>query len=482
MKNDMNSRRNFLRQSSVVSLGFLGLNAYLMSGLSSCASYATPTKGNLVNSKYGKLRKDAKGILKLPEGFTYKIIAKRGTPMSDGFLHPDKPDGMATFVGQNGRVILIRNHELMPTNFCAFGKNYELIDKVDKNKMYDFRSGNLPCNGGTTTLVVNEDTLEVEKSWLSLCGTLRNCAGGPTPWGSWISCEEVVVPAVNGYEQGHGYNFEVPATEKIGMVDPIPLKAMGQFNHEAVCADPRTGIVYQTEDRDNGLIYRFLPHTKGDLKKGGQLQVLAIKGEKSYSTRNWTLDKNPFPVKQQLAVEWFDINNVHDLQNDELRKRGFDELGAAMFARGEGMWFGDNEVYFACTSGGYTRTGQIFRYIPSPDEGTKAEKDNPGTLELFLEPNNTDLLRHCDNLTIAPWGDVVFCEDNERPRAVGITREGQFYRIAESIRYQSEFAGGVFSPSGKTYFVNIQHAGLTLAIQGPWSGLGDVTAGKVLGS
>ena len=142
--------------------------------------------------------------------------------------------------------------------------------------------------------------------------------------------------------------------------------------------------------------------------------------------------------------------------------------GAAIFARGEGMWFGNNEFYFACTSGGYTKTGQIFRYTPSPDEGTSAEKNNPGKVELFLEPNNTDLLRHCDNLTIAPWGDIVFCEDNERPRAIGITPAGQFYKVAENIRYKSEFAGGVFSPSGKTYFVNIQHAGLTVAIQGPW--------------
>jgi len=132
------------------------------------------------------------------------------------------------------------------------------------------------------------------------------------------------------------------------------------------------------------------------------------------------------------------------------------------------MWYGDKEIYFACTSGGYTKTGQIFRYTPSAAEGTEGEKDNPGKLELFLEPNNVALLKYCDNLTIAPWGDIIFCEDRARPRVVGVTKEGQFYKIAESIHYKSEFAGGVFSPSGKTYFVNIQHAGLTVAIQGPW--------------
>ena len=451
----------------MVSLGFIGLQTYLASTLEGCVSYQTPTRKNLLKDKYGKLKSDPEGTLNLPEGFSYKIIARRGEMMSDGFMHPDKPDGMATFAAKDGKIILIRNHELMPTNYSCFGKSYELIDKVDPKQMYDMRNGNLPCCGGTTTLIVNEATLEVEKSWLSLGGTLRNCAGGATPWGSWISCEEIVVPPTNSYERGHGYNFEVPATEEISMAAPIPLKEMGQFNHEAVCVDPKTSIVYQTEDRDDGLIYRYLPNTKGKLIDGGQLQVLAIKGAKMTSTRNWRTDKNTFSTNQAMEVEWIDLKDVYDLKNDDLRRRGHMK-GAALFARGEGMWFGNNELYFACTSGGYTKTGQIFRYTPSPDEGTSAEKNNPGKLELFLEPNNTDLLRHCDNLTIAPWGDVVFCEDNERPRAFGVTPEGQFYKIAENVGYKSEFAGGVFSPSGKTYFVNIQHAGLTVAIQGPW--------------
>lgn len=451
----------------MVSLGFLGLQSYLVGSIEGCVTYQTPTKGNLLKNKYGKLKRDPKGVLNLPDGFTYKIIARRGKPMSDGLVHPDKPDGMATFAGKDGRIILIRNHELMPTNFSAFGKGYEFLHKIDTKNMYDMRKGNLPCNGGTTTLVINEESLEVEKSWLSLGGTLRNCAGGPTPWGSWISCEEIVVQPTNSYESGHGYNFEVPASEEIGMVDPIPLKEMGQFNHEAVCVDPKTGIVYQTEDRDDGLIYRFIPNTPGELVKGGKLQALMIKGPTINSTRNWRTDTVTFPINQPLEVEWVDLENVYDLKNDDLRRRGHLK-GAALFARGEGMWFGNNELYFACTSGGITKTGQIFRYTPSPNEGTPAEKDNPGKIELFLEPNNTDLLRHCDNLTISPWGDVVFCEDNERPRAIGITPAGEFYRVAENVGYKSEFAGGVFSPSGKTYFVNIQHAGLTVAIQGPW--------------
>nr|MCU0354491.1 DUF839 domain-containing protein [Cytophagales bacterium] len=97
------------------------------------------------------------------------------------------------------------------------------------------------------------------------------------------------------------------------------------------------------------------------------------------------------------------------------------------------------------------------------------EKDAPGKLELFVEPNNTDLVKSCDNLTIAPWGDLIVCEDDSHPFVVGITPRGEFYRVAENVGFQSEFAGGVFSPDGSTYFVNIQHAGLTLAVTGPWT-------------
>jgi secreted PhoX family phosphatase len=132
------------------------------------------------------------------------------------------------------------------------------------------------------------------------------------------------------------------------------------------------------------------------------------------------------------------------------------------------MWFGNNEFYFACTNGGHILQGQVFRYTPSPYEGTNQEKDAPGKLQLFAEPNNSNILKSCDNLTLAPWGDVVLCEDDPHPFVVGITPEGEIYKLAENTGYKSEFAGGVFSPSGDTYFVNIQGPGITLAITGPW--------------
>lgn len=455
-------RRNFLQLTGMASLGFLGLHRFV--------SVDEPFNRKIVSRVgYGDLLPDPKGILNLPKGFSYKVISRQGDPMTDGLLVPGKGDGMATFGLDKDRTILIRNHELSATdvNEGAFGESQEFLGKVSKDLFYDFGQGKLPSLGGTTTLIYNHRTQQVETQYLSLAGTNRNCAGGSTPWGSWLTCEEDVQRVGNTAEKDHGYVFEVPAAAKPGLVTPLPLKAMGRFNHEAVCVDPKTGIVYLTEDDSAGLIYRFLPNEKGKLAKGGKLQALAIKGTKSADTRNWSsLTTEKLPVNKPVAVEWIDMDDVEAPEND-LRLRGFDK-GAARFARGEGMWFGKSELYFACTNGGQISKGQIFRYVPSAYEGTAREKEAPGKLELFVEPNNTDLVKNCDNLTIAPWGDLIVCEDDSHPYVVGITPRGEFYRLAENAGYPSEFAGGVFSPDGNTYFVNIQHAGLTLAITGPW--------------
>jgi secreted PhoX family phosphatase len=304
----------------------------------------------------------------------------------------------------------------------------------------------------------------VEKEYLSLAGTVRNCAGGPTPWGSWLTCEETTVRADDVLERDHGYVFEVPASETYSLAVPVPLKGMGRFNHEAVAVDPKTGIVYLTEDDSEGLIYRFIPTTKGKLSRGGKLQTLGLTEMPSADTRNWT--ENLITQGKAYPVRWIDIDDVESPDND-LRFRGFSK-GAARFARGEGMWYGKNNIYFACTNGGKIKSGQVFRYIPGPYEGTTREKESPGKLELFVEPNDKEIFKNCDNLTVAPSGDVILCEDHDHPFIVGITLKGEYYKIAENTGYESEFAGGVFSPDGKTFFVNIQHVGLTVAIEGPW--------------
>jgi len=465
MARHASSRRTFLKKSAAISLGFTGLQSFFWKG---CEESSTAVMKK-VNLPYGPILSDPKGMLRLPEGFTYKIISQVGDVMTDGLFTPGLPDGMATFDGGNGKTIVIRNHELISKDFGAFGEKNELLSHVPNDKIYDIGSPAVRCKGGTTTFIYDEKTGKVESSWLSLAGTIRNCAGGVTPWGSWITCEETFVNVSKNLKKRHGFNFEVPATMTPSMAAPIPLKAMGRFNHEAVCVDPVTNIVYQTEDRNDSSIYRFLPNEKGNLKAGGKLQALVIKAQKTIDTRNWKSDV--MPIKKRLEVEWLDLDNVNPT-TDTLRYRA-QKSGAAIFARGEGMWFGSGEVYFACTSGGRKKYGQVFRYVPSAYEGTDREKEQPATIELFLEPNDKELLQYCDNLTIAPWGDIIMCEDRARPNIVGVTPQGEMYRVAENIGVPSEFAGGVFSPSGKTFFVNIQHAGMTLAITGPWNRMGN---------
>lgn len=443
----------------MVGIGFLGLYKF---------STAEPLDAN-PGAGYGPLIKDPKGIFNLPKGFSYQIISRQGTPMADGFLVPGKADGMATFRGKKNTTILIRNHENTSDDFGngAFGEKNELLTKADRKKFYDYGSGKLPGLGGTTTVIYNHTTKKIEREFLSLAGTIRNCAGGPTPWNSWITCEETVEKANGTLEKDHGYTFEVSASESVGLSEPVPIKGMGRFNHEAVAIDPKSGVVYLTEDDGEGLIYRFIPKVPGKLQQGGKLQALSFKEQKSMDTRNWAgISPHRLEPRKKYAISWIDVDNVEAPDND-LRQRGFAK-GAARFARGEGMWYGKNEIYFACTNGGSNKTGQVFRYIPGIHEGTSRETESPGMIELFAEPNDKDILKYCDNLTVSPWGDVVLSEDDDHPFLVGITPAGEYYKLAENIGYKSELAGVVFSPDGSTLFVNIQHAGLTLAVEGPW--------------
>lgn len=455
------SRRHFLRSSAGVAAGFASLRFLAGCDDSPSLSLHVP---------------DPRRVFDLPEGFRYSVLSRTGDLMDDGLLVPGAHDGMAAFPGSDGLTLLVRNHEMSAADkhAGAFGPKNELLPRISRNFLYDYGRGRMPCLGGTTTLVFDTRAQRLERHFLSLAGTVRNCAGGPTPWNSWVSCEETVQLADDTYEQDHGYNFEVPARADIGLAVPYPIRAMGRFNHEAIAVDPRTGIVYQTEDRDDGLIYRYIPNVRGQLQSGGRLEALKIRDRASCDTRNWR-DESLVAQGSVLDVEWVPLRDIQS-PDDQLRYQGFYAAGAARFARGEGMWWGHGSVYFACTTGGHAKKGQIWRYRPSPREGTSDEAQQPGRLELFVEPNNHNVVENADNLTVAPWGDLFVAEDGGQSRGgtspdnylLRITPTGQVSRFGRNALNKSELCGPVFSPDGSTLFVNIQNPGLTLAITGPW--------------
>jgi secreted PhoX family phosphatase len=471
------SRRHFITRSAAFSIGFAGLQAALL---------ARPARGmgmgRLIadaNAGFGPLVKDPLKILNLPAGFSYSLVSRAGAKMDDGLVVPGMPDGMATFPGPDGTTILIRNHELETDSLARspFGKFNELLKSIDRTKLYDDGiEGGTPSLGGTTTVVYDTRTKKKVREFLSLGGTNRNCAGGPTPWGTWLSCEEDDVnEGTNGSTKRHGYVFEVPADPASGLIKAEPIKAMGRFKHEAVCIDPRTGIVYLTEDRGDGLFYRYLPKNRvgklGSLMEGGTLQALALREHAAWITHNQGTGPEVMRGKA-MDVKWIDLDDI-DAPKDDLRARGF-AAGAASFSRGEGIWWGHDSAYFACTEGGKNHKGQIFRYVPSASEGTPDEEKNPGKLELFIEPNDSKAIENADNVTVAPWGDLIVCEDSVEPeedpgnRLIGVTKDGTCYELARNALSGSEFAGVCFSPDGTTMFCNIQGEGVTLAVTGPW--------------
>ena len=459
----MNSRRQFLQSAAAVGVAFAGLDRFVRGGVMPSPTSILPTAG------YGPLVTDPAGRLDLPAGFGYRVISTKGTEMADGLLVPGAADGMAAFPAGVGKVRLVRNHELDPDAFPSspFGPGNARYAPAFAGKLYDGGWGVTPSLGGTTTVLYDQRTGETLREHLSLAGTVRNCAGGATPWGTWITCEESVRIPGELTEKWHGYNFEVDPHDG-GLATAEPIVPMGRFNHEAVCVDPRSGVVYQTEDTNDGCLYRYVPDVPGRLAEGGRLQALKIAGRRRFDARNW--EGSIIGIGDTVPVEWVDVEDVAS-PDDSLRYQAQGK-GAVVFARGEGAWWGDGPnggAYFACTTGGPNQKGQIWRYTPSPAEGTGGEAARPPTLTLFAEPNRRDVVDNADNLTIAPWGDLIVCEDNgDMQHLRGITPEGRFYTLAKNQPGDSEFAGACFGPDGSTLFVNVQRPGLTLAITGPW--------------
>ncbi len=497
-------RRDFLRRGataagggvlSAIALERMGARAaHAAGGRSVKARAAVPGEG------YGPLApvKDQRGleILALPAGFSYVTFGHIGSIMSDGNPTPLALDGMSAFAGPRGRVRLVRNHE---------DRNPPGAGSVpgDSRRMYDRTAG-----GGTTTLDFDLRSRTLVRDYVSLSGTIVNCAGGRgLRERTWITGEESVggpnhTDPLQRFSRRHGYCFEVPLDRGPGeshRSDPIP--EMGRFSHEAVAVDQRTGIVYETEDPGTGLgagFYRYLPDNPRRLRDGGRLQMLGIRRRPQLDLRKGQR------VGDTLAVTWVDIPNP-DPDYTAINYAGsvFAQgygAGGAKFNRLEGCWYDEGSVFFVSTSGGDAENGdvnadgyregfgQVWEYRPS--------SRNDGLLTLWFESPSGAVLDSPDNLTVTPRGGLVLCEDDasDAPdppnplapgianvnRLIGLTPDGDAFEFAVNRLSDSELAGVCFSPDGTTMFFNVfgvaegtvernKDKGMTVAVTGPWA-------------
>jgi len=491
------SRRTFLSSAAAAGGGLMSIGA--VERLVARDALGRHHHGRV--QPYGPLRRvpDQRGIevLALPPGFSYVTFSHTGSKMSDGYPTPLALDGMSAFAGSRHRpdlVRLVRNSE----DRNPAGVPGGLIG--DRRHAYD--PGGY---GGTTTLVYDERRRRLVQDFVSLNGTIVNCAGGRSyRYKYWLTGEETVAgPDASDpeqrFEKRHGYLFQTPVDRGPKQLQRgVPIKAAGRFSHEAAAIDQRTGIVYETEDPGSGVgagFYRYTPRNPDRLWEGGELHMLAIQGKPRVDLREGQRRGKRLPVKWvRIEDPDPDVTAIDD--PNSTFNQGW-EQGGAKFNRLEGCWYDDGTIFFVSTSGGDVKNGdvnedgyeegfgQVWAYEPNRHGG--------GTLMLVYESPGGEVLDAPDNMTVTPRGGLVVCEDDASSeyvdshplapgiehinRVIGITQRGQAFEFAVNVLNGSELAGVCFSPSGRTMFFNLfgrarfdeeEVEGMTCAVTGPW--------------
>lgn len=479
-------------------------------------------------------------LLQLPAGFSYKSYGWTGDPMTLGSRPtPSNHDGMAVVAsrpfGRGLEYTLVRNHErgLVATPAEAIdadGRNYStgLVNGII-TLLYNGQPIRIGASGvvtdptrpdptpyvgyaagGTTNLLFRQSRWA--GSLASIGGTLGNCAGGPTPWGTWLTCEETILDfsAIGGKK--HGYVFEVAVDPAQTVAEPIV--GMGRFVHEAVAVDPVKGDVYLTEDNRNlSALYRYRPVNRrgrpGSLQQGGKLQAARIRRVVASAAPTTTAQANDIglldpSIGDEYLLEWVDLEDPDAAPVVVVGQPGGVSFGfmagpahaalskgCARMSRGEGIWHAAGRMFIVDTGAGVDSSARIGR-----GEGCVWELDlaTQRLRAIFVSGDQT-AGNNPDNVTVSPRGGVILCEDGggstdafgTGSRLLGLNAQGQAYIFAKNnVNLSgdqvagagklvpagdfrgSEFCGACFDPTGRVLFANIQTPGITVAITGPW--------------
>ncbi|MEN3533944.1 alkaline phosphatase PhoX [Microbispora sp. ZYX-F-249] len=459
------SRRDLIRSAAAGGLGIAIAGS--IEAIAGPAAAQAAQAGIGKTTGYGPLVADPAGLLALPKGFSYKIVAQAGkTVLESGEPTPSDADGTGCFRGRDGWV-LVNNHEI--------GGNEPYGVPPLPGLTYD-----PGAKGGTTTIEVDRNGDRV-REYVSVAGTHNNCAGGITPWNTWLTCEETEQRAGGAFQKDHGYVFEVDPFDREANRDPVPLKFLGRYSHEAVAVNPRNSEIYLTEDAGgpNGLYFRWTP-PHGFRGRKGALRALALGpgGDTAGKLQAMRCRKGNRHIADlseatqpgtRYKVEWVDVPD-RDAKTTSVRKQFADDQ-VTRSRKLEGAWWGDGGAYFVASFARHDdgsvneHDGQVWFYDPESETVTLKT-----IFGVNPDPEQDTNYDGPDNITVSPYGGVILAEDGEGlSHLVGVTDKGAPYPMARNELNDSEFTGPTFSEDGRILFANIQSPGYVFAITGPWT-------------